>query len=94
MHARFYQQLVKDQQVVKEARQAGYDIRDLDSKSRIARLTGLDRRAKTRYLDSDVQVGIAPEEKGRVRVQFRLKDLQRSAEVSRGKKRGRKTKSS
>jgi hypothetical protein len=93
MHARYYQQLVKDQQVVKEARQAGYDIRDLDSKSRIARLTGLDRRAITRYLASDVQVGIAPEEKGRVRVQFRLKDLQRSAEVSRGKKRGRKTKS-
>jgi hypothetical protein len=88
MHARFYQQLVK------ELRQAGHDIQDPDSKSRIARLTGLDRRAISRYLDSDVQVGIAPDEKGRVRVQFRLKDLQRSAEVSRGKKRGRKTKGS
>jgi len=88
MHARFYQQLVE------ELREAGRDIQDPDSKSRIARLTGLDRRAIGRYLDSDVQVEIALGEQDRVKVRFRLKDLQRSIDVSRGKKRGRKTRGS
>jgi len=88
VHARFYQQLVK------ELRKAGHAIRDPDSKSRIARLTGLDRRAITHYLDSDLRVGVALDEKGRVSVQFRIKDLQRSIEVARRKKRGRKAKSS
>jgi hypothetical protein len=54
---------------VKELIREGQTVKDPESKSRIARLTGLDRR-----------------------VQFRIEDLQRSIEVARRKKRGRKAK--
>jgi len=78
--------------VVKELKRHGHTIQDPDSKSRIQRLTGLDRRAITHYLNSDVQVGVALDEKGRVRVQFRIKDIHRSVDVARRNKRGRKPK--
>jgi hypothetical protein len=77
---------------VKELIREGQTVKDPESKSRIARLTGLDRRTIAHYLGSEVQVGVAPDEKGRVRVQFRIEDLQRSIEVARRKKRGRKAK--
>jgi hypothetical protein len=88
MHARFYEQLVD------ERKRAGHTVKDPQSKSRIARLTGLDRRTIAHYLGSDVQVGVAPDEKSHVRVRFRISDLQRSIEVARRKKRGRKAKGS
>jgi hypothetical protein len=88
MHARLYEQWVN------ELIRAGHTVKDPQSKSRIFRLTGLDRRTIAHYLSSDVQVGVAPDENGRVRVQVRIKDLQRSIEVARRKKRGRKAKGS
>lgn len=88
MHARFYEQWAK------ELKLAGRPIKDPESKSRIARLTGLDRRTVAHYLASDVQVGVSLDEEGHPRWRFRLKEVQRSIEVARRKKRGRKAKRS
>jgi hypothetical protein len=80
MYAKFYEQLAKK-----------LKVRDPNSKSRIRRLMGRDRRTIARYLGSDVQIEVIPDENGRVTVRFRTKDLRLSMETARGKKRGRKT---
>ena len=88
MHARLYEQWAK------ELKRAHRPIKDPESMARIARLTGLDRPTVAHYLASDVQVGVSLDEEGHVRWRFGLKEVQRSMEVARRKKRGRKAKGS
>jgi hypothetical protein len=88
MHARFFQQLVK------ERRKSGHVIRDPDSVARIARLTGKSRSTIDYYLASGVQVEVSLDDKGDVRAQFRTKDIWDSVQIARRRKRGRKPRGS
>jgi hypothetical protein len=84
MHARFFQQLVK------ERRRGGHVIRDPDSVARVARLTGKSRSTIDYYLASGVQVEVSVDDMGNVRAQFRSKAIWDSVQIARRRKRGRK----
>jgi hypothetical protein len=84
MHARFFQQLVK------ELGRSGHVMRDPDSVARVARLTGKSRSTIDYYLSSGVQVEVSVDDKGNVRAQFRPKAIWDSVQIARRRKRGRK----
>jgi hypothetical protein len=88
MHARFFQQLVKD------LRKGGHVIRDPESVARIARLTGKSRSTIDYYLASGVQVEVSLDDNGNARAQFRTKDIWDSVQIARRRKRGRKPRGS
>ena len=85
LHAKYYHQLARG------LSKDGYRVDDPTSVSRVARLTGKSRSTIDRYLASEVQIKLIPDEDGNVQVRFTPEDIRRSIEAVRGAKRGPKS---